>query len=56
MARYLDANIFLRTVRADHPIWSPACKRLFDEIERGIVDAWTSDLVISEVVFVLERS
>jgi uncharacterized protein len=33
----------------------PACKALFEEIERGTLDAWTSDLVISEVVFVLSN-
>ena len=55
MARYLDANIFLRFLRRDHPSWSPACRELFAAIEQGAVQAWTSDLVISEVVFVLSK-
>jgi len=56
MACYIDANIFLRFLRKDHPSWSPACKQLFEDIEQGIIQAWTSDLVISEVVFVLDRT
>ena len=51
--RFLDANIFLRHLLNDHPTQSPACLALFHAIERGQISAWTSDLVISEVVFVL---
>jgi predicted nucleic acid-binding protein len=55
MARFLDANIFLRHLRNDDPVRSPACKALFDQIEQGTLEAWTSDLVVSEVVFVLSN-
>ena len=55
MARFLDANIFLRHLRNDDPVRSPACKALFVQIERGSLEAWSSDLVISEVVFVLSN-
>lgn len=51
---YLDTNIFLRHLRNDHPEWSPACHKVFSAIERGSVAAWTSDLAIAEVVFLLE--
>ena len=55
MAPFLDANIFLRHLRNDDPLRSPACRQLFDSIERGTLEAWTSDLVIAEVVFVLSN-
>jgi predicted nucleic acid-binding protein len=51
--RFLDANIFLRHLLNDHPTRSAACLALVKAIEQGKVAAWTSDLVISEVVFVL---
>src|SRR4051812_47072487 len=53
-AIFLDTNIFLRYLRNDHPQWSPACRQLFTEIEEGKVSAWTTDLAIAEVVFLLE--
>lgn len=51
---FLDTNIFLRHLRNDHPEWSPACLQLFREIEAGKVSAWTTDLAIAEIVFILE--
>lgn len=51
--RFLDANIFIRHLTNDHPVQSPACYALIQAIEQGRVQAWTSDLVISEVVYVL---
>ncbi len=53
MARFVDANIFLRFLLNDHPIWSLACKRLFLAVEAGDEEVWTSDIIISEVVYVL---
>src|SRR2546430_12152133 len=55
MPGFLDANIFIRYLRNDDPIKSLACKALFERIEHGAEEAWTSDLVISEVVFVLSN-
>jgi predicted nucleic acid-binding protein len=52
-ARFLDTNIVLRHVLNDHPTHSPACRRLIASIERGDVDAWTTDLVVAEAVWVL---
>lgn len=51
---FLDANIFLRHLRNDHPQWSPACRQVFADIEAGRLDGWTSELVVAEVVFLLE--
>lgn len=55
MPEFLDTNIFIRYLRNDDPIKSTACKALFEAIEHGTTEAWTSDLVISEVVFVLSN-
>jgi predicted nucleic acid-binding protein len=51
--RFLDANIILRHLAKDSPVQSPACFRLIQDIEQGRLTVWTSELVISEVVFVL---
>jgi predicted nucleic acid-binding protein len=53
MPRFVDANVFLRLLLDDHPTWSPACKRLFLAVEQGDEEVWTSDIVLSEVVYVL---
>jgi predicted nucleic acid-binding protein len=55
MARFVDANVFLRFLLDDHPVWSPACKRLFLTVERGEEQVWTSEIIVSEVVYVLNR-
>ena len=54
--RFLDTNIFIRHLANDHPVQSPACLRLIREIEQGLVSAWTSNLVVAEVVFVLSSN
>ena len=51
--RFLDTNIVLRHLLNDDPVQSPACFALIEAIERGEVSAWTSHLVIAELVFVL---
>jgi predicted nucleic acid-binding protein len=51
--RFLDTNILLRHLLNDDPIQSPAALTLIQAIEQGRVNAWTSDLVIAEVVFIL---
>lgn len=55
MPPFIDSNIFIRHLMADDPVQSPACKALFAAIERGELIGWTSQLVISELVFVLGR-
>ena len=39
----------------DHATWSQDCERLFLAVERGDEQVWTSDVVVSEVVYVLQR-
>jgi uncharacterized protein len=51
--RFLDANVFLRHLTGDDPVKHPACVALFRQIGAGRVQAWTTDLAIAEVVFVL---
>lgn len=51
--QFLDANILIRHLTNDDPVKAPACFALIEAIERGEVSVWTSDLIISEVVFVL---
>lgn len=50
---FLDANIFIRHLTNDNPVQSPMCFALIQAIEKGKVRAWTSDLVILEVIYVL---
>ena len=52
---FLDTNIFLRQLLNDDPAQSPPCFALFEAIEQGKMIAWTSDLVIAELVFVLSN-
>jgi predicted nucleic acid-binding protein len=52
---FLDSNIFLRHLLNDDPVRSSACRELFRTIERHEFFAWTSSLVISEVVFILSN-
>jgi predicted nucleic acid-binding protein len=53
--RFLDTNVFLRHLLNDDPRQSPACFALIQAIEQGRLRAWTSDLVIAELVFVLSN-
>ena len=50
---FLDSNILLRHLTNDDPERGQACFALIQAIEQGELSAWTSDLVIAEVVFVL---
>ena len=51
--RFVDTNVFLRHLLNDHPEQSPACFEFIQAIEQSRIRAWTSDLVIAELVFVL---
>jgi predicted nucleic acid-binding protein len=53
---FLDTNIFLRHLRQDHPDHSPRATAFLTRIEQGEVKVRTSDTVIFETVFTLERS
>jgi predicted nucleic acid-binding protein len=50
--RFLDANIFIRLLTHDAPVW-PDCERLFEALEDDRSEATTSESVIAEVVYVL---
>ena len=51
--RFVDTNIFVRHLTASDPKKARACFALIQAIEQGQMQAWTSDLVVAEVVFVL---
>jgi predicted nucleic acid-binding protein len=52
---FLDTNIFLRHLRADHADFSPRATALLTRIEQGQLKVRTSDTVLFETVFTLER-
>jgi predicted nucleic acid-binding protein len=52
--RFLDTNVVLRHLLNDHPDHSPRARSLIRAIEDGRETAWTTDLAIAEVVFVLD--
>lgn len=53
MKYFIDTNIFLRALLNDHPQHTPASQQLLARIKEGSIDAFTTDLVIAEIVFVL---
>ena len=53
---FLDTNIFLRHLREDHPTLSAKARAIFERIEGGELKVRTSDTVIFETVFTLQRS
>lgn len=52
---FLDTNVLIRHLAADHPTQSPRCRALLVDLESGARSAWTSHLVVAEVVYVLTR-
>jgi predicted nucleic acid-binding protein len=53
---FLDTNILLRHLRADDPVLSPKATAIIQAIEEGKLRARTSDLVVFEAVYTLNRS
>lgn len=53
---FLDTNILLRHFLQDHPIQSVQATKFLLEVEQGKMKVHTSDLVIFEVVFTLQRT
>lgn len=49
---FLDSNIFLRPIVKDDPEKVRDCERLFEKIERGAIKAFTSNLVLAEILWV----
>jgi predicted nucleic acid-binding protein len=52
---FLDTNVFLRHLLQDEPNQSPRATAYFTRIERGEIQVRTSDIVISEIVFTLQK-
>src|SRR6266536_4590328 len=52
----LDTNIFLRHLLDDHPDHSPRATAYLKRIAQGELQVRTSEIVIFEVVFTLERT
>jgi predicted nucleic acid-binding protein len=56
MARpFLDANVLLRHLLQDQPQQSPRATAHLERIERGELEVRTTDVVIFETVFTLQR-
>ena len=53
---FLDTNLFLRHLRQDHPIHSARATAYFARIEDGEIQVRTTDLVIFEAVYTLQRT
>ncbi|MBI4496522.1 MAG: PIN domain-containing protein [Chloroflexi bacterium] len=53
---FLDTNILLRHLRQDHPLLSPQATAILARIEQGELQVRTSDIVIFETVYTLQRS
>ncbi len=52
---FLDTNIILRYLLADHPEQSPRATDYLSRVEEGTIKVHISEMVIFEVVFTLER-
>ena len=52
---FLDTNVFLRHLLDDDPLKSSACLALIEGLEQRTRSAWTSDLVVAELVFILSN-
>ena len=51
----LDTNVILRHLLGDHPEQSPRATAYLRQVEQGQVRVRTSELVVFEAVFTLER-
>ncbi len=53
---FLDTNIFLRVIVKDNKEKLAACEALFEMIEQGKIKAFTSHLVLAEIVWTAQKS
>ena len=53
---FLDTNILLRHFLQDHPVLLPTATAIIGCIEQGALQARTSDIVIFEPVYTLQRT
>jgi len=54
MKKFVDSNVFLRFLLADHPRQSPACRRLFEKASKKEIILVTLPIVIIEISWVLQ--
>lgn len=54
MKIFIDTNVFLRFLLADHKIQSPLAKKLFVDAKNGKIRLITHSLVIAEIIFTLD--
>ena len=52
---FLDTNVLLRHLLADHPDHSPKASAFLAQVESGEIKAFLSDTVVFETVFNLQR-
>ncbi len=50
---FLDANVFLRYLTRDDPVKAERCYELFQRLKRKEIQLFTSESVLTEVVYVL---
>lgn len=55
MSAFLDTNVLLRHILQDHPDHSPRASDLFLRIKTAEVTVHTSETVIFEAIYVLEK-
>ena len=53
---FLDTNVLLRHLLGDDPVQSPAATHVLERVEKGELRVRTSDFVIMECVFTLQRT
>ncbi len=51
--KYIDTNVFIRYLTNDVPKKSARCKKLFKQAEQGLINLYTSESTVAEVIFVL---
>jgi uncharacterized protein len=51
--QFIDANVFLRFLTRDDPVKAERVKTLLERAQRGEVTLYTSESVVTELVFVL---
>ena len=56
MSGFTDANMFVRHLTQDDLVRSPAATRYLREVEDGLRTAWTTPVVVAEIVYVLTSS
>jgi predicted nucleic-acid-binding protein len=53
---FVDTNIFLRPIVKDDPLKVAACENIIDLISKGAIEAFTSHLVLAELVWTSQKS